>query len=80
MWRRRGRDCAWLFGYEAGQPAVGDLFAWYVNQAVPAHVKLEAEAEGLHVYALLERKASRWRPAKAVCWPWIGGTAAVRRS
>lgn len=69
-----------LFGYEAGQPAVGDLFAWYVNQAVPAHVKLEAEAEGLHVYALLERKASRLAPGEsgvlALDW-WNGSRSPI---
>jgi len=27
------------YGYEAGQPVVGDSFAWFVDQAVPDYVK-----------------------------------------
>ncbi len=39
-----------LYGYEAGQSGVGDIFAWYVNNQVPARYFAEAEAAGLSVH------------------------------
>lgn len=39
-----------LYGYEAGQSGVGDIFAWYVNSQVPGSYKAEAEAAGKSVH------------------------------
>src|SRR5258708_574281 len=36
-----------LFGYEAGQPCVGDALAWFVKWCVPAPLTREAEARGI---------------------------------
>ena len=36
-----------LFGYEAGQSAVGDIFAWYVEHVRGAHAELTEEAARL---------------------------------
>jgi len=46
------------YGYEAGQAAVGDLFAWYVEEAVPDYVKRHADEEGVGVHQWLERRAA----------------------
>lgn len=51
-----------LYGYEAGQTAGGDIFSWYVNQAVPTYVEDEAEEAGITVHQWLENKASRIKP------------------
>jgi L-ribulokinase len=48
-----GGIVAGLFGYEAGQSGVGDIFAWYVNNQVPARYFTEAEAAGLSVHQYL---------------------------
>jgi len=39
-----------LFGYEAGQSGVGDIFAWYVKNQVPGHYFEEAETAGKSVH------------------------------
>ncbi len=47
-----------LFGYEAGQSAVGDHFGWFVARAVPESYRLEARERGLDIHVLLQEKAS----------------------
>jgi L-ribulokinase len=39
-----------LYGYEAGQSGVGDIFAWYVKNQVPARYAEEAAAAGKSVH------------------------------
>jgi L-ribulokinase len=42
-----------LYGYEAGQSGVGDIFAWYVNNQVPQRYFDEAKAAGKSVHQYL---------------------------
>ena len=39
-----------LYGYEAGQSGVGDIFAWYVNNQVPARYADDARVLGRSVH------------------------------
>ncbi|GAA2641370.1 ribulokinase [Nonomuraea recticatena] len=39
-----------LWGYEAGQSGVGDIFAWFVDNAVPSSYAQEAKARGLSIH------------------------------
>ncbi|UUZ83279.1 ribulokinase [Paenibacillus sp. P26] len=65
-------------GYEAGQSAVGDIFAWYVDEAVPAYVKEAADKEGVNVHVWLERRAAAYKPGETGRLRWTGGTAIAR--
>ena len=47
-----------LFGYEAGQSGVGDIFGWFVEQQVPPAYHVEAERRGLSVHRYLSELAS----------------------
>ncbi len=48
-----------LTTYEAGQAAVGDIFDWYVKNAVPYAYYEEAKARGISVHGLLMEKAEK---------------------
>ncbi|GGN91648.1 ribulokinase [Saccharibacillus kuerlensis] len=68
-----------LYGYEAGQSAVGDIFEWYVEKAVPFHVKKQADEEGIEVHAWLEREASKYKPGETglLALDWWNGNRSV---
>lgn len=67
------------YGYEAGQSAVGDIFAWFVDEAVPAYVHKAAEAEGLNIHTYLEREASKLNVGESglVALDWWNGNRSV---
>lgn len=54
-----------LFGYEAGQAGVGDMFQWFVEHALPAAYEKRAAERGLGVYQLLEEEAAQLKPGES---------------
>ena len=68
-----------FFGYEAGQSCVGDHFAWFIENCVPASYQEEATKHGLTIHALLEEKAGRLKVGESglVALDWWNGNRSV---
>ena len=74
-----GGIVAGLWGYEAGQSGVGDIFAWFTANAVPGEFAEEASRRGVPVQQLLDEKAAAL-PAGGhglVALDWEGGNRSV---
>jgi L-ribulokinase len=67
------------FGYEAGQPAVGDIFAWFTRQAIPPAIHDEARRTGRSVHAVMEADAARLRPGESglLALDWWNGNRSI---
>ncbi|GGE25778.1 ribulokinase [Pullulanibacillus camelliae] len=67
------------FAYESGQPAVGDVFAWFVKQAVPEHYFKAASKRGISIHQLLEEKATQLSVGESglLALDWLNGNRSV---
>jgi L-ribulokinase len=68
-----------LYGYEAGQSAVGDIFAWFIEEAVPPRYRERARARGVSVHDILEEDAAALRPGESglLALDWWNGNRSV---
>jgi L-ribulokinase len=68
-----------LFGYEAGQSGVGDIFGWFVEQQVPPGYHAEAERRGVSVHRLLSELASAQAAGRhgLIALDWHSGNRSV---
>ncbi len=74
-----GGIVAGMWGYEAGQSGVGDLFAWCAEHVAGAEYRAEAERRGISVQELLDAAAAR-QPAGAhglIALDWLNGNRSV---
>ncbi|MCU1549815.1 MAG: araB [Glaciihabitans sp.] len=68
-----------LYGYEAGQSGVGDIFAWYVNNQVPQRYFDDAKAAGRSIHEHLT-ELGMGQPVGGhglVALDWYGGNRSV---
>ena len=67
------------FGYEAGQSCVGDHFAWFVENCVPAEYEKTAAEKGLSIHELLEMQATNQKPGEhgLLALDWWNGNRSV---
>lgn len=70
---------AGLYGYEAGQSCVGDHFAWFTENCVPAAYFEEAEGRGISIHQLLEEKAAAQKVGEhgLIALDWWNGNRSI---
>lgn len=71
------------YGYEAGQPAAGDIYEWFVHNFVSPECKEEANKEDVSVFSVMDRKAEELKPGEsgllALDW-WNGNRSMLNNS
>ena len=68
-----------LWGYEAGQSGVGDIFGWFTANAVPPEYHDEAGRRGLGLHEYLTELASRQQVGEhgLIALDWLSGNRSV---
>jgi L-ribulokinase len=68
-----------FYGFEAGQSAVGDIFAWFIDHCVPKSQYDSAAKAGVDIHAYLSSQAAQLRPGESgvMCLDWWNGNRSV---
>ncbi len=68
-----------LFGFEAGQSAVGDIFAWFADTSVSPEYHELARRRGTGIHEVLEEEATKLRPGESglLALDWWNGNRSV---
>jgi L-ribulokinase len=67
------------WGYEAGQAALGDIYAWFFRTGITAELEHEAQARGVSPAELVTTEAWRLKPGESglVALDWWNGNRSV---
>jgi L-ribulokinase len=70
---------AGLWGYEAGQSAVGDIFAWFFEHGVPDYIHRDARRWKVPFPVALEKRAAALLPGESglVALDWWNGNRSI---
>ena len=68
-----------FIGYETGQSAVGDAFAWAAERFTSAETAAAAKAAGISVHAYLTERAARLKPGESglIALDWFNGNRSI---
>lgn len=68
-----------FFGFEAGQSCVGDHFAWFIDNCLPASYYEEAKAQGINIHKFLRQKAEKLAPGESglLALDWWNGNRSI---
>jgi len=67
------------WGYEAGQAAVGDIFAWFFEHGVPDYIHREARKLKVPFQVALEKRAAALKPGQTglLALDWWNGNRSI---
>ena len=68
-----------LYGYEAGQPCVGDALGKFIDSCLPASYFEEAKEKGINIHKLLRSKCEGMKPGESglLALDWFNGNRSV---
>jgi L-ribulokinase len=68
-----------FWGFEAGQSAVGDIFAWFFEHGVPDYIHRQARSEKKPFLSVLEKRATNLKPGESglVALDWWNGNRSI---
>lgn len=68
-----------FWGFEAGQSAVGDIFAWFFEHGVPDYIHQQARKEKKPLASVLEQRAAALKPGESglVALDWWNGNRSI---
>ncbi len=68
-----------FYGYEAGQAAVGDIYNWFVSNAVPDEYLEEVKLRNIDIYSLMNEKMARLVPGASglLALDWWNGNRSL---
>jgi len=67
------------YGYESGQTAGGDIYAWFVNNCAPPEYHEAARSRGIGIHDLLSAEARKLKPGQSglLALDWLNGNRSI---